>query len=212
MYDKFTDRSKKIMALARNEAERCKHDHIGTEHILIGLIKEGSGVAANVLKNLDVGLKEARGEFEKLVKDRPVFEQTGELPLSSQAKQVIGYAGKEASNINHNYVGTEHLLLALLRQRDGIAAKIIVNLGLKLEHIRGEILNLLGVDEENSPSAKAEKVEEIDAPALILLLDPGSATAEEIGELFLELSTLYRMLGGSGITFKTIDTREAVCA
>src|SRR5919199_3510829 len=144
MFERFTDRARKVMALANQEAQRFNHEYIGTEHILLGLVKEGSGVGANVLKNLDVDLRKVRLEVEKLVKSGPDMVTMGKLPQTPRAKKVIEYAIEEARNLNHNYVGTEHLLLGLLREQEGVAAQVLMNLGLKLEEVREEVLNLLG--------------------------------------------------------------------
>jgi len=148
MFERFTDRARKVMALANQEAQRFNHEYIGTEHILLGLVKEGSGVGANVLKNLDVDLRKVRLEVEKLVKAGPEMVTMGKLPQTPRAKKVIEYAIEEARNLNHNYVGTEHLLLGLLREHDGVAAQVLRNLGLKLEEVREEVLNLLGANNE----------------------------------------------------------------
>src|SRR5262245_32209426 len=152
MFERFTDRARKAMALANQEAQRFNHEYIGTEHILLGLAKEGSGVGANVLKNLDVDLRKVRLEVEKLVKSGPDMVTMGKLPQTPRAKKVIEYAIEEARNLNHNYVGTEHLLLGLLREHDGVAAQVLRNLGLKLEEVREEVLNLLGASNEASES------------------------------------------------------------
>ncbi len=144
MYERFTDRARKVMQLANQEAQRFNHEYIGTEHILLGLVKEGSGVAANVLKNLDVDLRGIRLEVEKIVQSGPDMVTMGKLPQTPRAKKVIEYAMEEARNLNHNYVGTEHLLLGLLREQEGVAAQVLMNLGLKLEDVREEVLNLLG--------------------------------------------------------------------
>ncbi|MBX3390760.1 MAG: ATP-dependent Clp protease ATP-binding subunit [Phycisphaeraceae bacterium] len=150
MFERFTDRARKVMALANQEAQRFNHEYIGTEHILLGLVKEGSGVGANVLKNLDVDLRKVRLEVEKLVKAGPEMVTMGKLPQTPRAKKVIEYAIEEARNLNHNYVGTEHLLLGLLREHDGVAAQVLMNLGLKLEEVREEVLNLLGAGNERA--------------------------------------------------------------
>ena len=152
MFERFTDRARKVMALANQEAQRFNHEYIGTEHILLGLVKEGSGVGANVLKNLDVDLRKVRLEVEKLVKPGPEMVTMGKLPQTPRAKKVIEYAIEEARNLNHNYVGTEHLLLGLLREHDGVAAQVLMNLGLKLEQVREEVLNLLGAGTESEES------------------------------------------------------------
>jgi ATP-dependent Clp protease ATP-binding subunit ClpC len=156
MFERFTDRARKVMALANQEAQRFNHEYIGTEHILLGLVKEGSGVGANVLKNLDVDLRKVRLEVEKLVKAGPEMVTMGKLPQTPRAKKVIEYAIEEARNLNHNYVGTEHLLLGLLREHDGVAAQVLMNLGLKLEEVREEVLNLLGAGGEGEGESDGE--------------------------------------------------------
>ncbi|HEY3244685.1 MAG TPA: ATP-dependent Clp protease ATP-binding subunit [Phycisphaerae bacterium] len=156
MFERFTDRARKVMALANQEAQRFNHEYIGTEHILLGLVKEGSGVGANVLKNLEVDLRKVRLEVEKLVKSGPDMVTMGKLPQTPRAKKVIEYAIEEARNLNHNYVGTEHLLLGLLREQDGVAAQVLMNLGLKLEEVREEVLNLLGAGSESEEGAAAQ--------------------------------------------------------
>ncbi len=157
MYERFTDRARKVMQLANQEAQRFNHEYIGTEHILLGLVKEGSGVAANVLKNLDVDLRKIRIEVEKIVQTGPDMVTMGKLPQTPRAKKVIEYAMDEARNLNHNYVGTEHLLLGLLREQEGVAAQVLMNLGLKLEDVRDEVLNLLGHGMESAEAGSEER-------------------------------------------------------
>ncbi|MCG3138338.1 MAG: Negative regulator of genetic competence ClpC/MecB [Phycisphaerae bacterium] len=164
MFERFTDRARKVMALANQEAQRFNHEYIGTEHVLLGLVKEGSGVGANVLKNLGVDLRKVRLEVEKLVKSGPEMVTMGKLPQTPRAKKVIEFAIEEARNLNHNYVGTEHLLLGLLREQDGVAAQVLMNLGLKLDEVREEVLNLLGaggpeVEEPGSSGPAASTME-----------------------------------------------------
>ncbi|MEO2089017.1 MAG: Clp protease N-terminal domain-containing protein, partial [Gemmataceae bacterium] len=162
MYERFTDRARKVMQLANQEAQRFNHEYIGTEHILLGLVKEGSGVAANVLKNLDVDLRKIRLEVERIVQHGQGGDQVvmGRLPHTPRAKKVIEYSIEEARNLNHSYVGTEHLLLGLLREQEGVAAQVLMNLGLKLEDVREEVLNLLGhnpMPNENEPGERSER-------------------------------------------------------
>src|SRR5439155_16390309 len=129
---------------------RFNHEYIGTEHILLGLVKEGSGVGANVLKNLDVDLRKVRLEVEKLVKSGPDMVTMRKLPQTPRAKKVIEYAIEEARSLNHNFVGSEHLLLGLIREEEGVASQVLMNLGLKLEVVREEIMNLLGISDESA--------------------------------------------------------------
>src|SRR5438094_133153 len=157
MFERFTDRARKVMALANQDAQRFNHEYIGTEHIVLGLVKEGSGVGANVLKNLDVDLRKVRLEVEKLVKTGPEMVTMGKVPQSPRAKKVSEYAIEEARNLYHNYGGTEHLLLGLLREHDGVAAQVLMNLGLKLEEVREEVLNLLGAGVESEEPQAQEK-------------------------------------------------------
>ncbi len=144
MYERFTDRARKVMQLANQEAQRFNHEYIGTEHILLGLVKEGSGVAANVLKNLDIDLRKVRLEVEKLVRSGPDMVTAGKLPQTPAAKRVVDYSMEEARRLNHNYIGTEHILLGLLREDQGVAAAVLKNLGLRLDELREEVLVLLG--------------------------------------------------------------------
>src|SRR5438874_1894904 len=158
MYERFTDRARKVMQLANQQAQRFNHEYIGTEHILLGLVQEGAGVAANVLKNLDIDFRKVRQEVEKIVLPAPDSDTPRKLPKTPRAKKVIEYAIEEARSLDHNYVGTEHLLLGLLREHDGVAAQVLMNLGLKLEEVREEVLNLLGAGVENEePAAAGEK-------------------------------------------------------
>ncbi len=143
MYERFTDRARKVMQLANQEAQRFNHEYIGSEHVLLGLIKEGSGVAANVLKNLDVDLRKIRLEVEKLEQSGPDMLTMGKLSQTSVAKKVIEYSLEEARNLNHDYVGTEHILLGLLREQEGVAAQILTNLGLNLETVREEVRKIV---------------------------------------------------------------------
>src|SRR5438093_643216 len=158
MYERFADRARKVMQLANQEAQRFNHEYIGTEHILLGLVKEGSGVAANVLKNLDIDLRKIRLEVEKIVQTGSgEMVSMGKLPHTPRAKKVIEYSIEEARNLNHNYVGTEHLLLGLLREQEGVAAQVLMNLGLKLEDVREEVLNLLGHNMDPSEGSGGER-------------------------------------------------------
>jgi ATP-dependent Clp protease ATP-binding subunit ClpA len=146
VYSRFTDRARKVMQLANREAQRFNHEYIGTEHVLLGLIKEGSGVAATVLKNLGVDPRRVRLEVERIVQHGPGGEQvvTGRLPHTPRAKKVIEYAIEESRGLRHEYVGTEHLLLGLVREQEGVASQVLLNMGLSPDRVREEVLHLLG--------------------------------------------------------------------
>ena len=143
----FTERVRKVLAMAREEAERLRHEYVGTEHILLGLIREGEGVAAAVLQNLSVDLDEIQQKIEDTVKKGKAAAATGpDLPYTSRAKKVLELAMAEARDLAHNYVGTEHLLLGLLREEKGIAAQVLTDAGINLDAARAETLRLLGTD------------------------------------------------------------------
>ena len=158
MFERFTDRARKVMALANQEAQLLNHEYVGTEHILLGLVKEGSGVGATVLKNLDVDIKKLRLEVKKLVKSNSDMVTMGKLPPMPGAKKVIEYAIEEARSLNHKYVGTEHILLGLLRESKEIAAQVLMNLGLKLEDVRQEVLNLLRTGVDDGPTLEIRTI------------------------------------------------------
>ncbi len=165
----FTDRVRKVLALAREEAIRLQHDYVGTEHILLGLIREGEGVAAAVLSNLAADLDELHRLVEENVRRGKSASNIPELPYTSRAKKVLEYAMAEARDLNHSYVGTEHLLLGLLREEKGLAAKVLGELGITLEEARPETLKLLGTEvpsSGSSPSGGAKGEKKSKTPAL----------------------------------------------
>src|ERR1700730_16357306 len=131
MFEGFTDRDRRVMALANQEAQRFNHEYIGTEHILLGLIKEGAGVGANALKTFNIDLRKVRLKVQKIVQPGPDTVTMGKLPKTPLAKKVIEYSIEEARTLNHSYVGTEHLLLGLLREQGSVAAQVLMNLGVK---------------------------------------------------------------------------------
>ncbi len=144
MLNRFTQRAQKAILLAQQEAKRLNHDYLGTEHILLGLVALGEGVAAQVLQDLGIDLKKVRREVEKMVGTGDNILLVGEVPFTPRAKKVLELAIQEAQDMGHNYVGTEHLLLGLIREEEGVAAKVLESLGAGLELVRGQIVNLLG--------------------------------------------------------------------
>jgi ATP-dependent Clp protease ATP-binding subunit ClpC len=141
--EKFTPRAKQVFALAGKEAERLNHNFIGTEHVLLGLIKLGQGVATNVLKNLGLNLENARMEVEKQVGIGPDQKMAGHIPYTPRVKRVLEIAKREAKLLNHTYVGTEHLLLGLLLEGQGVAVRVLKHFNVNVEQTRKEILNEL---------------------------------------------------------------------
>jgi len=144
MFNRFTERARKVVLLAKEEAKRFNHDYIGTEHILLGLIREGEGVAAAVLQKLGLSPEKIRLEVEKLVQPGPATIVSGDIPFTPKAKKVIELAMEEARSLGHNYIGTEHLLLGLIREGEGVASQVLMNLGLDLNRVRNEVITLLG--------------------------------------------------------------------
>jgi ATP-dependent Clp protease ATP-binding subunit ClpC len=144
MYERFTQRALKVLRFANHEAHRFNHEYIATEHVLLGLIDEGSGCAATVLKKFDVDLDKLRREVEKLIQSGPEMVSLHKLPTSPRVKKAIEYSFEEARNLRHDYVGTEHILLGLIREQEGVAAQVLMNLGVKLEEVREEVVKLLG--------------------------------------------------------------------
>src|SRR3954462_15727652 len=152
----FTERVRKVLAMAREEAARLHHEYVGTEHILLGLIREGEGVAATVLQNLSVELDEIQQKIEETVKKGKAAQTTGpDLPYTSRAKKVLELAMSEARELSHSYVGTEHLLLGLLREEKGIAAQVLTDAGVNLEAARAETLRILGTEMPQQQGAQA---------------------------------------------------------
>lgn len=169
MFDRFTNRAKQVIILARKEADRFNHNYIGTEHLLLGLIKLGQGVAVDVLRSMGVDFETIRMEVEKAVGTGPEHKTIGDVPLTLRAKKVIELAVEEAKNLNHTYIGTEHLLLGLLQEGEGVAARILKNLDIDIERARSEIRRELESGlakpiEEQSMGGSAEKVDK--TPAL----------------------------------------------
>ncbi|MEI8012116.1 MAG: ATP-dependent Clp protease ATP-binding subunit [Candidatus Omnitrophota bacterium] len=144
MFNRFTERARKVIVFAKEEARRFNHDYIGTEHLLLGLIREGEGVAASVLQKLGVDLEAIRIEVEKLVQPGPQTQVVGDIPFTPRSKKALELAAEEARALGHNYIGTEHLLLGLVKEGEGMAYRVLLNLGLDLGKLRNEVMELLG--------------------------------------------------------------------
>lgn len=180
MMNNFTPRAQQVLALARKEADRFNHNYVGTEHLLLGLIKLGQGVAVNVLQKMGLELETVRMEVEKQVGSGPETKMVGNIPYTPRVKKVLALAGKEAKSLNHTYVGTEHILLGLLREGEGVAAKVLKNLELDIERTRNEILKELdpnftpqegeqdqgGMPTEGEPQSTPGRKGEVKTPAL----------------------------------------------
>src|ERR1700676_5091452 len=154
MMNNFTPRAQRVLALASKEAERFNHNFVGTEPLLLGLIKLGQGVAVNVLQKMGLDLETVRMEVEKQVGTGPDQKMIGNIPYTPRVKKVLALAAKEAKNLNHTYVGTEHILLGLLREGDGVAARVLKDLDVDIEQTRQEILK--GLDPNFAATEEAQ--------------------------------------------------------
>ena len=148
MFERYTEDARKVLSRARREAQKFHHDHIGTEHILLGLIKVKTGVAADILEHRNIDLKHAKSEVKKLVV--PASPDSGDtfiaLPRTTHAHELIDDAVEEARALKHNYIGTEHLLLALLHEKEGRGAQVLGNLGMKLDDVRKDVIKFVGCE------------------------------------------------------------------
>jgi len=166
MFNRFTERARKVIVFAKEEARRFNHDYIGTEHLLLGLIREGEGVAAAVLQKLGLDLETIRIEVEKMVQPGPQTQVLGDIPFTPRSKKALELSAEEARALGHNYIGTEHLLLGLVKEGEGMAYRVLLNLGLDLARLRNEVMELLGSGipgVSNTEMTKSGKTPAIDA-------------------------------------------------
>ncbi|MDQ3513614.1 MAG: AAA family ATPase, partial [Chloroflexota bacterium] len=154
-FDKFTERARKVLTLAQEEAQRFNHNYIGTEHLLLGLVREGDGVAARVLSNMGVQLPKVRSAVEFII-GRGETMVMGDIGLTPRAKKVIELAVDEARRLNHHYIGTEHLLLGLVREGEGIAAGVLESLGVNLEKVRAQVMQVVSQSSTYSQQGKQQ--------------------------------------------------------
>jgi ATP-dependent Clp protease ATP-binding subunit ClpC len=143
VFERFTERAKQVVVLAQDEARALKHNYIGTEHILLGLLREEEGLAARVLESLDITVEEVREQVKRLIGQGDEEIVTGQIPFTPRAKKVLELALREALSLGHNYIGTEHVLLGVVRENQGVAARILLHLDADAETIRHEIIRML---------------------------------------------------------------------
>src|SRR5437588_582594 len=195
-FDKFTERARKVLQLAQEEAQRFNHNYIGTEHLLLGLVREGEGVAAKVLANLGVDLNKVRSAVEFII-GRGERTVTGDIGLTPRAKKVIELSVEEARRLNHNYIGTEHLLLGLVREGEGIAAGVLESLGVSLDKVRQQVIYVLNQSaaysqQESRHSSKTPVIDQLGmdltAAARANKLDPCIGREREIERVIQILS------------------------
>ena len=179
----FTERVRKVLALAREESANLRHEYVGTEHILLGLIDEGEGVAATVLQNLDVDLDDLKFGIEQVVRRGDPGRQTGpDLPYTSRAKKVLELSMSQARELNHSYVGTEHLLLGLLAEKKGIAAQVLVDKGVTLDTAAAEVVRILGSEMPSAqPGRPSDPGQVVQKPASVRIEPPTELLVKLIG-------------------------------
>jgi ATP-dependent Clp protease ATP-binding subunit ClpA len=213
----FTDRLRKVLALAREEAIRLQHDSVGTEHLLLALIREGESVAATVLDNLGIDLEQVQEMVYESVR-RGKNTSLTELPLTSQAKSVLDFASIEARELNYSYVGTDHLLPALLREESGLAAEVLGRIGVTLEAVRAETRRVVGPGEPPEPDDGDELLAQtwptvaelkrsvagkgLSAVRLSVIADADIIPAGVLAELLGALDGLHRAWGGAGLKWE----------
>jgi len=213
MFNRFTERARKVIVYAKEEARRFNHDYIGTEHLLLGLVREGEGVAAAVLQKLGLDLETIRIEVEKLVQPGPQTQVLGDIPFTPRSKKALELSAEEARALGHNYIGTEHLLLGLVKEGEGMAYRVLLNLGLDLGKLRNEVMELLGSGIPGygmQEPTKSDKTPAIDAYGRNLnklakdgKLDPVIGRQEEIQRILQILSRRTKnnpvLLGEAGV-------------
>jgi ATP-dependent Clp protease ATP-binding subunit ClpC len=163
MFERFTDRARRVVVLAQEEARMLRHDYIGTEHILLGLVREGGGVAAQALESINISLEDVRRQVEEII-GLGQGVPTGHIPFTPRAKKVLEYSLREALQLGHTYIGTEHILLGLVRESEGVAAQVLVRYGANLDQVRHTVIELLsGYAVGQSAAVGAGAVEEVEA-------------------------------------------------
>src|ERR1700685_2309882 len=160
MFERFTDRARNVVVLAQQEARLLKHNYIGTEHILLGLVRESDGLAAKALEALGIGLDAVREQVEEII-GRGQKSPSGHIPFTPRAKKVLELSLREAVQFGHNYIGTEHILLGLIREGDGVAAQVLVQLGAALDRVRQQVINLLHGRHAEEPAPTGPAVREL---------------------------------------------------
>src|SRR6187397_2260251 len=172
MFERFTDRARRVVVLAQEEARMLNHNYIGTEHILLGLIHEGEGVAAKALESLGISLEAVRQKVEEII-GHGQQSPSGHIPFTPRAKKVLELSLREALQINHSYIGTEHILLGLIREGEGVAAQVLVKLGADLNRVRNQVLQLLSgsPSKESAEGSSGGRSTEAGTPSTSLVLD-----------------------------------------
>jgi ATP-dependent Clp protease ATP-binding subunit ClpC len=207
MFERFTDRARRVVVLAQEEARMLDHNYIGTEHILLGLSHEGEGVAAKALESLGIRLEAVRQQVEEII-GRGQHAPSGHIPFTPRAKKVLELSLREALQLSHNYIGTEHILLGLIREGDGVAARVLVRLGADLNRVRQQVIQLVGTSsgEESAAPSGGETLESAALPRPVpreLWLNEVRTSLASIAE---RLTAIERHLG---LTSRQADPGES---
>src|SRR5260221_575939 len=183
MFERFTERARQVVVLAQDEARTLKHNYIGTEHILLGLLREEEGLAARVLDSLDITVEEVRAQVARIVGLGDDMLTSGQIPFTPRAKKVLELALREALSLGHNYIGTEHILLGLVRENEGVAARILLDFDADPEKIRNEIIRMLSGPGRRTPRDRPAPHQSSNKPYLLILCCPscGSSVVETMG-------------------------------
>jgi len=189
MFERFTDRARRVVVLAQEEARMLNHNYIGTEHVLLGLIHEGEGVAAKVLESLGISLEAVRSQVEEII-GQGQAAPVGHIPFTPRAKKMLELSLREARQLGHNYIGTEHILLGLIREGEGVAAQVLQKLGADLNRVRQQVIQLLsgdtgGGDLVEEPPAGSRFLERFTDPGH-RVLELASESARDLGHKAIE--------------------------
>ena len=204
MFERFTDRARRVVVLAQEEARMLNHNYIGTEHILLGLIHEGEGVAAKALESLGISLEAVRQQVEEII-GQGQQAPSGHIPFTPRAKKVLELSLREAIQLGHNYIGTEHILLGLLREGEGMACQVLVKLGANLPTVRARVLQLVA----KRPGTGASEALLTLSPELAAVLDEARRVAEANGEsevtpIYLFLAAVENPDGAAGRMLRSV--------
>jgi ATP-dependent Clp protease ATP-binding subunit ClpA len=205
VFERFTDRARRVVVLAQEEARMLNHNYIGTEHILLGLIHEGEGVAAKTLDSLGISLEAIRSQVEEII-GMGARAPTGHIPFTPRAKKVLELSLREALQLGHDYIGTEHILLGLIREGEGVGAQVLMKLGADLNRVRQQVIELLGGHEPERPTGRMFP-ERFTTPAR-RVLDLAKESARELGRRAIEPTDLLLAL----IAVEDDQVRELLAA
>jgi ATP-dependent Clp protease ATP-binding subunit ClpA len=206
MFERFTDRARRVVVLAQHEARELGHNYIGTEHILLGLLREDQGVAAKALGELDIGLDAVRVEVLEIIGPGPGVP-TGHIPFTPRAKKVLELSLREALQFGHNYIGTEHILLGLIREGEGVAAQVLVKLGADLDRVRQQVVRLLHGYQARVAASAGASMEE--AGLLGARASPVVALGIQLNTLSERVEAVMRRLAAIDTRLAAIETRLA---